>query len=42
MISATVLLGYVAVAAGIAAIIKILFSANGRISIPGMTAQWGN
>lgn len=41
MISTTAALGYLAVAAGIAAIIKILFSSSGRVVLPGFTAQWG-
>ena len=41
-ITITVLLGYVAVTAGIAAIIKIITSSRGKISIPGVDIQWGN
>lgn len=42
VISATALLGYLAVAAGVAAIIKILTSSKGRVSIPGINITWGN
>ena len=42
MITTTTALTYVAIAAGIAAILKILFSSSGRISIPGFSAQWHN
>lgn len=42
IITATALLGYVAVAAGVAAIIKIITSSRGKISIPGINIQWGN
>lgn len=35
------MLTYVAVAAGIVAIIKILTSKRGRISIPGIKISWG-
>lgn len=41
MITTSAALGYVAVAAGIAAVIKILFSGSGRLRLPGFTAQWG-
>lgn len=41
MITTSVALGYVAIAAGIAAVIKILFSGSGRLALPGFTAQWG-
>lgn len=41
MITTSVALGYVAIAAGIAAVFKILFSGSGRIKLPGFTAQWG-
>lgn len=42
IITATALLGYVAVAAGVAAIVKIITSSRGKISIPGINIQWGN
>lgn len=42
VISSTALLGYLAVAAGIAAIYKILTSSKGRVSIPGINITWGN
>lgn len=42
IVTATTLLGYVAVAAGVAAIIKIVTSSRGKISIPGINIQWGN
>lgn len=32
---------YVAVAAGIAAIYKVLTSGRGRVSIPGIEVTWG-
>jgi len=32
---------YVAVAAGIAAIYKVLTSGRGRVSIPGIELTWG-
>jgi hypothetical protein len=41
MITTSAALGYVAIAAGIAAVIKILFSGSGRLRLPGFTAQWG-
>ncbi len=41
MITTTAMLTYVAVGAGIAAIIKILFSASGKVQFPGFSAQWG-
>lgn len=40
-ITATALLTYVAIVAGCAAIIKILTSSKGRLSIPGITFSWG-
>lgn len=42
VITTTALLGYVAVAAGLAAIVKIITSSRGKISIPGVNIQWGN
>lgn len=38
----TTLLAYVAVAAGVAAIIKIVTSSKGRVSIPGVNISWGS
>ena len=35
------LLHYVAVAAGVAAIYKVLTSGRGRVSIPGIEVTWG-
>ena len=35
------MLTYIAIAAGVVAIIKILFSKRGRISIPGVKIGWG-
>lgn len=32
---------YIAVAAGVAAIFKILTSSRGRVSIPGVEMTWG-
>ncbi len=40
MATSTLLL-YVAVAAGIAAIYKVLTSGRGRVSIPGIEVTWG-
>ena len=37
----TTLLLYVAVAAGVAAIFKILTSSRGRVNIPGVQMTWG-
>ena len=42
VITASALLGYPAVAAGVAAIIKILTSSKGRVSVPGINITWGN
>ncbi len=41
MITTSTALAYLGIAAGFAAIIKILFSGSGRIVLPGFTAQWG-
>ena len=41
VLSATALLGYVAVVAGCAAILKILTSTRGRVSIGGINITWG-
>lgn len=41
VIAATTLLGYVAVAAGCAAILKILTSTRGRFSAGGINLSWG-
>jgi len=40
MVTSSLLL-YVAVAAGVAAILKILTSTRGRVSIPGIQTTWG-
>ena len=40
-ITATALLTYVAIIAGCAAIVKILTSSKGRVTIPGMSFSWG-
>ena len=41
-ITATALLGYIAVIAGLAAIVKILTSSRGRLTLPGgFTFSWG-
>lgn len=40
MATSTILL-YVAVAAGVAAIYKVLTSGRGRVSIPGIEVTWG-
>ena len=37
----TTVLVYIAVAAGVAAIYKILTSSRGRVSIPGVEMTWG-
>jgi hypothetical protein len=37
----TTVLVYIAVAAGVAAIFKILTSSRGRVSIPGVEMTWG-
>lgn len=42
VITTSALLGYLAVAAGLAAIYKILTSSRGRVSIPGINITWGN
>lgn len=41
VLTTSALLGYLAVAAGAAAIIKILTSSRGRVSIPGVNISWG-
>lgn len=41
VITATSVLTYVAIAAGCAAIIKILTSSKGRVSVPGINISWG-
>lgn len=41
MATSSILL-YVAIAAGVAAIFKILTSSRGRVSIPGTQITWGN
>jgi hypothetical protein len=40
MATSTILV-YVAVAAGVAAIYKVLTSSRGRVSIPGVEVSWG-
>jgi hypothetical protein len=40
MVTSSLIL-YVAVAAGVAAILKILTSSRGRVSIPGVQMTWG-
>lgn len=42
VITASAALGYLAIAAGIAAIVKILTSSRGRVQIPGINITWGN
>ncbi len=42
VVTTSALLGYLAIAAGAAAIIKILTSSKGRVSIPGINITWGN
>lgn len=37
----TTVLVYIAVAAGVAAIFKILTSSRGRVGIPGVEMTWG-
>ena len=41
VITTTTLLAYVAIAAGVAAIVKILTSSRGKVGIPGVNIQWG-
>ncbi len=41
MLSSTLLL-YIAVAAGIAAIFRLLTAGRGRVSIPGISMSWGD
>lgn len=41
VIAATTLLGYLAVVAGAVAILKILTSSRGRLSISGISFSWG-
>lgn len=40
-ISISVLLAYLALAAGTAAIIKLLTSSRGKVKIPGIDISWG-
>lgn len=40
--SAGALLGWMAVVAAVAAVIKVLTSGRGKVSVPGITIQWGN
>jgi len=35
------LLGYLAIIAGIAAVLKVLTSGRGKVSIPGIDITWG-
>ncbi len=35
------MLTYVAIGAGIVAIVKIFFSSRGRIKVPGVSIGWG-
>lgn len=42
VITTSALLAYLAIAAGAAAIIKILTSSKGRVQIPGINITWGN
>lgn len=42
VLTTSALLGYLAVAAGVAAIFKILTSSRGRVQIPGIHITWGN
>lgn len=39
-VTLTGVLLYVAVAAGVSAIIKVLTSGKGRVKIPGITMEW--
>ncbi len=39
--STTAILGYMAVAAIIAAVYKVLTSGRGRVSVPGINISWG-
>ena len=41
VITASALLTYVAIVAGCAAILKILTSSKGRLTIPGISFSWG-
>jgi hypothetical protein len=42
MITTSTAMSIVIISAGIAAIFKILFSSSGRLTIPGLSATWGN
>lgn len=42
VVSTAAILGYVAVAAGIAAIVKIITSSKGKVSVPGVNITWGS
>lgn len=42
VVSTAAILGYVAVAAGVAAIVKIITSSRGRVSVPGVNITWGD
>jgi hypothetical protein len=39
--TASALLLYVAIAAGVAAVYKVLTSGRGRVSLPGVEMTWG-
>jgi len=36
------MLTYIAIGAGVVAILKLLLSKRGRVSIPGVNITWGN
>jgi len=42
MITTSTAMTIVVISAGIAAVIKILFSSSGRLNLPGFSASWGN
>ncbi len=42
MITTSAAMSIVIISAGIAAIFKILFSSSGRLTLPGLSASWGN
>lgn len=41
VLTTSAILGYLAIAAGAAAIFKIITSSRGRVSIPGVNISWG-
>lgn len=41
VLTTSAILGYLAIAAGAAAIYKIITSSRGRVSIPGVNISWG-